>query len=94
MAMGKETTLFESEEKKDIQNVADFLRQLADKIEQKQVVLRQGTEELTLELPHTVNLEIKVEDELKKTKTKRSLEIEIEWYLGQNDEPDSGITLG
>lgn len=92
--MGKETTLFESEEKKDIQNVADFLRQLADKIEQKQVILRQGTEELTLELPHTVNLEIKVEDELKKTKTKRSLEIEIEWYLGQDDEPDAGITLG
>ena len=92
--MGKETTLFKSEEKQEIQNVAAFLHQLADKIAQKQIILRQGSEEISLSLPNIVELEIEVEDELKKKRTKRSLEIEIEWYLGQEDDPISGVTLG
>jgi amphi-Trp domain-containing protein len=89
--MGKEIVLMKSEEKLPRAQVAAFLRELADKVESGTVTLKQGGEELTLEMPATVELEIKAEEEAKKTRTQRSLEVEIEWYLG---EQDSGISLG
>lgn len=80
--MGREVVLFKSEEKHGRVAVATFLRQLADKIEDGEVVLRQGGEELTLELPANVVLEVKAEEETGKRKTKRSLEVEVEWLVG------------
>ncbi len=37
--MGRETVLFRSEEKKDIQSVASLLHELADRVESGKVVL-------------------------------------------------------
>ena len=90
--MGRETILFSSEEKKNLQSVAEFLHQLADKLAQNNVILRQGTEELAVEIPNNVVLEIKVEEELKRNKTQQSLEIEIEWVVG--DTASGGVELG
>lgn len=90
--MGKEIVLFKSEEKRDRQSVAAFLHQLADKVVQGQVILRQGNEELTLDIPNNVVLEIKAEEEAKKNKTALSLEVEIEWIEG--DEVTGPISLG
>ena len=90
--MGKETVLFSSEEKKDLQSVAAFLHQLADKPAENKVTLLQGMEEIQVEIPNNVVLELKVEEELKKKKTKQSLEIEIEWYVGE--EVPGGVELG
>lgn len=87
--MGKETVLFASEERQSLQNVADFLRQLADRLDNNQVVLRQGNQEITVDIPNNVVLELKVEEEQKKERTQRSLEVEIEWYDGE----ESGGTL-
>lgn len=78
--MGKETRLFKSEEAKTRSDVSLFLRQLADKLDEGQVILRQGQEELTLSPPANVILEIQVEDEDKKEGVQHSLEIEIKWY--------------
>jgi amphi-Trp domain-containing protein len=86
-----ETILFKSEERKNIQEVADVLRQIADKIEKGEVVLKRGSEEVRLEIPSNVILELKVEEETKKN-TKRTLEIEIEWIEGANEE-DFGPTV-
>ena len=83
--MGKETVLFQSEEKQSRQNVATFLHELADKVEQKQVVLQKGAESLTLHIPANVTLEVKAEEEDKKGRTQRSLEVEIEWYEGEDE---------
>lgn len=90
--MGKELVLFKSEERKDLQSVADFLHQLADKLATREVVLRQGDEELKVILPPSVVLELKVEEESKKNKTKRSLEIEIEWM--EDNGYGETVTLG
>lgn len=84
--MGTEVVLFQSEEKQSRQNVAAFLRQLADKVEQSEVVLQKGTESLTLRIPANVTLEVKAEEEDKKGRNQRSLEVEIEWYEGEGDE--------
>ena len=79
--MGKETRLFKSEEQKNRTEVADFLRQIADKIAKGEVVLRRGEEDLVLSMPMNLILEIQVEDEDKKSKgIQHSLEIEIKWF--------------
>ena len=91
--MGKETRLFKSEERKSRGEVSDFLAQLAGKISAGQVVLKQGKEEITLQLPHSLILEIQVEDEDKKRKgIQHSLELEIKWF---DDDSEGGpLELG
>ncbi len=84
--MGKETRLFKSEERKSRSDLSAFLHQLADKIEEGRVVLRQGQEEIILQLPHSLILEVQVEDEDKKTKgIQHSLELEIKWFDAQQE---------
>ena len=91
--MGKEVRLFKSEEKRSRSEVSAFLHQLADKLDQGQVVLRQGQEEITLSLPTNLILEIQVEDEDKKRKgVQHSLEVEITWFDG--DDTGGPLELG
>jgi amphi-Trp domain-containing protein len=86
--MGKEIKLFKSEERKNRSEVSEFLHQIADKIEEGRVVFRQAGEEITLELPYNLIIEIQVEDEDKKSKgIQHSLEIEIKWF---DDDKSSG----
>ena len=89
--MGREKVLFESEEKRSRTEVAAVLRALADKLETGKVVLQQGDQSLALEIPGKLTLEIKAEEEAKRTKTKYSLEVELEWYPGKDD---GVVTLG
>ena len=49
--MGKETRLFKSEETKNRTDVGEFLRQIAEKIANGEVVLRRGQDELVLQFP-------------------------------------------
>ncbi len=92
--MGIETRLFKSEERKTKAEVSEFLRQLAEKIDAGQVILQKGNEELILDLPENLVLEIQVEDEDKGTKgTQHSLEVEIKWYDGETEE-EGTLRLG
>ncbi len=91
--MGKETRLFKSEERRTRNEVSAFLHQLADKVGQGQVILRQGQDEITLALPSNLVLEIQVEDEDKKRKgIQHSLEVEIKWFEG--DDGGGPLELG
>jgi hypothetical protein len=54
--------------------------------------LRQEAEEIILNIPNNVVLELKAEEEDKKGKMKRSLGAEIEWIEG--DEPGAEVSLG
>jgi len=86
--MGKEIRLFKSEERKNRADVSAFLHQLADKVSEGQVVLRQGQEEITLQLPQSLILEVQVEDEDKKAKgIQHSLEVEIKWFDDEQGGP-------
>ncbi len=81
--MGKEIRLFKSEERKNREVVSTFLRQLSERVSEGRVVLRQGQDEITLDLPHDLILEIQVEDEDKASKgIQHSLEVEIKWFEG------------
>jgi amphi-Trp domain-containing protein len=85
--MGKETVLFKSEEKREAREVALFLRELADRVEKQEIILRKGKEEVTLKLPPVFTLEVKAEEERsKKGKVEYSLEVELEWKPGGKKE--------
>ncbi len=73
--------MFKSEEKKNIKEAASMLRKIADKIEEGKVVFKRGEEEVELQIPSNLTVEIKVEEE-EKERTKRSFEIELEWVEG------------
>ena len=86
--MGKEVKLFKSEEWKIRSEASTFLHQLADKLDEGKIVLRQGKEEIILQIPHRLVLEIQVEDENKKSKgIQHSLEIELKWFDGEQGGP-------
>ena len=80
--MGRETILFKSEERKTSGEVAAVLREIADKLEHRQMTLKQDANEITLDFPENLVLELKVEEE-EGRKVKRSLEIELEWVHGE-----------
>lgn len=88
--MSDEIVLMSSEERKDLSAAASFLRDLADQLDDGQLVLRHGTEELNLSLPDQVVLEVKVEEEQERAGKKMSVEVELEWTEGET----SGVTLG
>ena len=91
--MGKEVRLFKSEERMNRSDVSAFLHQLADKLAEGNIVLRQGGEEISLALPHNLVLEVQVEDEDKKAKgVQHSLELEIKWF--DEDAPSGPLELG
>ena len=52
--MGREVRLFKSEERMSRPDVSAFLHQLADKLAQGSIILRQAGEEISLELPHNL----------------------------------------
>ena len=82
--MGKEVVLFKSEERKSRSDLSEFLHQLADKISKDEVILRQDNQEITLQIPQNLVIEIKVEDENKGDKgIQHSLEVEIKWFNGE-----------
>jgi amphi-Trp domain-containing protein len=86
--MGTETRLFKSEERKTRSELSEFVHQLADKISEGRVVLRQGQDEIKLELPETLILEVQVEDEDKGAKgVQHSLEVEIKWFDEEHGGP-------
>ena len=92
--MGKERRLFKSEERMGRADTSQFLHQIADKLAEGRVLLRRGSEEIVLDIPQNLVLEIQVEDEDKKSKgIQHSLEIEIKWYDG-DDGPGGKLELG
>ncbi len=82
--MGKETVLFKSEEKMSRSEAAGLLRTLADKIEKGKVVLSRGDKEVQLKVPDQVEVEIKAEKESGRNATKKKVEVEIEWLVGDS----------
>jgi amphi-Trp domain-containing protein len=88
--MGVETVLFKSEEKKSSKDIADILRQIADKIDSGTMTLMQSGNKIVLDFPSSMILEMKVEEEQGR-KLKKTFEIELEWIPGEAEE--GGATI-
>lgn len=92
--MGRETVLFKTEEEMSRKEAAELLRALAEKIENGKVILQQGTEEVKLKIPDRVELEVKAEKEVGRKRSKKKLELEIEWLVGAAASKQQSLTLG
>lgn len=92
--MSNERKLFKSEEQKSRSEISAFLQQLASRIDQGQVTLGRGQEEISLQLPESAVLEVQVEDEDKGSRgIQHSLEIEIKWFDGDDAQGEGGLEL-
>ena len=80
--MAKKNVLVKSDLRKNLPDVAVFLRELADKVETGQVTLVQGGQDVIVELPDTVSFEIEYYEQPKKSGLKKQLEIELQWMEG------------
>jgi amphi-Trp domain-containing protein len=80
-AMGRETVLFKTEEKKTAKEISETLRLIADKIDAGSMILSQGADEVTVTFPGTMEIQLKVEEEQGK-QLKKKFEVELEWIPG------------
>lgn len=94
--MSKEEVLFKIEEMRDRSSIAAFLRQFADKLEANEVTLKQGKQNLKLDIPDYVEFEVEVEKEIGKKKTTIEMEIELKWEVNgkKTKKSDERLTLG
>ena len=88
----KKNLLFKSKERRTLGDVAAFLRQLADRLEQGEITLRRGADEVTLPIANATILKLKAKEKVKKRKTRRRLGIGIKWTEG--DDSGDVVTLG
>ena len=66
--MAKSTVLLSTEDPISRSDLSAFLSELSEKVAGGEVLLRQGNEELTLEIPSNLVLEVKVEEKREKAK--------------------------
>ncbi|MFP4395283.1 MAG: amphi-Trp domain-containing protein [Anaerolineales bacterium] len=88
----KKRVLFKSKERRDLQSISAFMHQLADKLAEGEVLLRQGADEVAVAVPDNLQLSLKVKEKVKKSKTKHTFKITLKWV---DDETSGGVvTLG
>lgn len=91
--MAKDLILFKNKEHKTRQQVSDFLRELAEKVSDGNVQLKQRQEYVSLQLPENIIMEVEVKDKDKARRgIQHQLEIEIKWY--DNSDENGPTELG
>jgi len=90
--MAKKNVLVKSDLRKNLQDSAAFLRELADKIESGQVTLTQDGKDVVVDLPETVSFELEYYEQPKKRGLKKQLGIELQWTEGGKKR--QSVTLG
>ncbi len=80
--MAKKNVLVKSDQRKNLADVAAFLRDLADKVESGKVTLVQGGQDVVVDLPESVSFELEYYEQPKKHGLKKQLEIELQWTEG------------
>lgn len=84
--MAKKNTLIKTKERRSVQEVAAFLRQLADRLERNEVALQRGDEEIRIEIPNRITFKVKAKEKIKKRKTKHQLKMTLKWTDGDKAE--------
>jgi amphi-Trp domain-containing protein len=59
------------------------MRQLADRLEQNEITLQRGGEEISVHVPDRVTLKLKVKEKAKKRRTKHQLKLTLKWKDGE-----------
>lgn len=89
-----EEVLFENESRQSRADVATYLRALADKLDTGDAVtLRAGAEKLTLDVPPSVDFEVKAERETGSGADELSIEVELEWNEGDESPAEGDLEI-
>ncbi|MFW6321519.1 MAG: amphi-Trp domain-containing protein [Halohasta sp.] len=92
-----EEVLFKSESTQSREEIADYLRAVADKLSAGEAVsLSAGGDSVTLEIPDRPTFEVKAERETSKggRNPEKSLELEIEWdENGSSGGPSGSLSI-
>ncbi len=78
--MSKKSVLYQCEGTKLRYDVATALRQIADGLAQGRLHLPQSLGAVEVPVGNELNFEIEIKEKAKESATKRSIEIELEWY--------------
>jgi len=89
--MAKKNTLIKTKERRNVQEVAAFLRQLADRLERNEVALQRGDEEIKIEIPNRITFKVKAKEKIKKRKTKHQLKMTLKWT--DNDKAENFVRV-
>jgi len=82
-----EEVLFETETVQTRAEIADYLRAVAEKLDQGgPVTLETGDDSVTLDPPERTTFEVKAEREVEGGETELSVEFELEWDEGETDD--------
>lgn len=82
-----EEVLFKSERTQSRDEIADYLRTVAERLEAGDTVtLQAGEESVTLDVPARPTFEVKAEREIEGNETELSVEFELEWNDGGDGE--------
>ena len=88
-----EEVLFETERRRSREEIADYLRTVAEKLDTGQsITFDDGSDSTTLDVPARPTFEVKAEREGTTPNTELSVEFEIEWDEGE-DGPDDDLTI-
>ena len=80
--MAKKNILLKSKGRRSVQDVAAFLRHLADRLEQNEITLQRGDDEIQIDVPDRVTFKVKAKEKIKKRSTKRQLKLTLRWKEG------------
>jgi amphi-Trp domain-containing protein len=83
--MAKKQKLFRQKERKSSDQVAQFLRELAQKVEEGRVILKGVAGEREIYIPHVLALKVKASKKTKPPKgTTHKLTIQLSWNDGDH----------
>jgi amphi-Trp domain-containing protein len=88
----RKRTLVKSKEWQDVQHIAGFLHDLAERLGQNELILRQGDDEVQLSIPDRVVLGLKAKEKQKKRRTKQSLKLTLRWI--EDEHGKEAVTFG
>ena len=64
---------------KSSKEVSDFLRKVADKIDEGSLTLKRGGDSLNLDFPRDMGFRFKVKDDISRSNTQRKVQIGFRW---------------
>jgi len=91
--MAKKVKLFRHKAYKSTDEVSEFLQELGQKLAEGQVILKQTPNDLVLEMPQHISLNVKVNKKKKPAKgTRHKMIIKLTWY--ESDHQEDPLALG
>ena len=78
---------------KSSKEISDFLRSVANKIDEGSLTLSRGKESLTLDFPRQMGFRFKVKDDISRSGTQRKVQIGFRWRKDQKERESDELTI-